>query len=205
MLNTISKTKNPTFTLGPPPPSRKKNVITAELHRSSDGSEFVPFYPVQEGDYTKIATGVSTSEGQFVPMDNFTSASKASSNFEITAEFCSTSPEPFLLVPDCDEHVSMQQQDSSAPYFENNEEMSSVKNEHEQLLTVKGYTDNIAHVSPPSLLYSSERSSANCQGEDYVGVEHAILPDTGNVTAESTDSHLKNDHQTNQNSTCYMI
>ena len=216
MLNTISKTKNPIFILEPPPPSRKKNVITAEVHRSSEENEFnSSLFSDKEGDYTKIAsnaTGASTSK-QFVPMENFTSALKASSNFEKTAEFCSTSPKPFLLGLDCGEPLSMQQQDSSAPssgtapYLENNEGMylENEDTEHSCNGTVKGYMGNTAHVSPPpSVLLSShtsERSSSNYQGEGYVGIEHAILLDAGNMIAPNQSSTHSQNYQTNENAT----
>ena len=228
MLNTISKTTKPTFILEPPPSSRKRNIITAEVHRSSDENELdinssLYFTSDKEGgDYTKIASnasGVSTSGGskQVLLMGSFTDTPKASVNFDEMTAFISTSPKPFLLSSDCGELVSMQQKDSSSgsgpylegPYLENeNEQLLAAINGTRKPCIVKGYIDSTAHASPPSSLLSShtsEISSANCQGEGYVSEENALLLVASNVTAanqSSTGSQLKKgNYQANQNTT----
>ena len=223
MLETITTSKpDPTFKLDPPPPSKKKHAITAEVHRSLDKNELnidlsSHFTSDKEGDYTKIASdapGASTSGGSkhTVLMDMFTEAPQPSSNVNKMTEFNSASPKHILL--------NEPQQDSSThssgtePYLER----PYLYNENEQLLAAisgtreSSYNCIVAdnHVSAPSSLLSSdtsESSSANCQGEGYVSEENAALLAADNMTSSNQSAYpqLKSSYQANQNTTTRLI
>ena len=216
MLETIT-----TFKLDPPPPSRKKNVITAEVHRSSDENENLSSYFTsdKEGDYTKIASdapGASSSGGskQIVLMDNFTDAPKASSNIDEMTAFISASSKPFA--PNKLQNDSSTHSSETGPYLDHlyvdNED------EAEQLLAVINGTREPSynciaagdHVSAPSSLLSSdtsESSSVNCQGEGYVSEQNAVLLVAGNTTSanQSACSQLNSNYQATQNTTTTVI
>ena len=156
-------------------------------------------------------------------MDNFTAASKASSNVDETTRFCSTSHKVFGIPQD--EFIAKQRKDSSthssetAPYLENNENSSSsdsppyLENEDVQLLTgtnmkkdlslVKGPTGNATLVSPSSIMSSLHTSeSSSFQGEGYVSEENAIMLAVSATNQSSyNNAHPKNKYQKNQNAT----